>query len=240
MSKPKVVIRIAARTLAAAVALYLLTAVAVSPENPTLFRLREMKEEMDRFWDRLRTKPLIYPSRRAAIRSFIDTGGGRALEGFVSVKDFSGARDHIQSYTWPIFRRKVETWKVRNNRPGESVTWVTAACPESAPTTFVFSGALGVRSGKSELLISGEPILVFDTGPDDRPQVWENRNVRLAFFPLRKYIHETGIFCLTVPADLIAPGLPLLLGVRRKSGNFDHSFFALHDYRDTLERVSGY
>lgn len=238
MKKMAIIIKFAAGLLASALGIYLFAAVAIRPEDPRLFLLAGGREKVDRFWEHLGTKPILYPSRREAIRGFIETGGGLALEGYISVVDFSGLKDHIQSYTWPVSRRKIGTWKVRNNHPGEFVSWLSAVCPERTAITFVFSGALGVRDGKSELLISGDPVLVFDTGPDDRPPVWENRKVRLAFFPVRKYTYETGIFCLTVPAEMISPGQSLLIGVRRESGRLDHSFFALHGHRDTLKLIA--
>lgn len=229
--------KLATGALAAAAALYLFAAVGVDPDRPGLLYLREARREIDRLWERLEKKPLIYPSRREAVKNCV-AGGGSGLEGFAAVSDFSCFVDHIQSYTWPIVSRKVRTWIVRNNRPGEAVSWFTATCPASRTTTFVFSGALGVVSGEAELLISGEPALTFDTGREDRPGAWKSGGVRLSFFPLRRFVHESGIFCLTVPAEMITAGKPLLIGVRSKSGRRDHSFFALHDHRDTWRIVA--
>lgn len=229
----------AAVILATGTAAYLFAALLIRPDQPPLLFLPEARAVIDDFWQGLEEKPLIYPSRKKAITEYIAGSGGGAADGLAKIDSYSGPRDELQCFSWPVTRRKTRTWVVRNNRKDDAVAWFTAPGTERETTTFVFSGALGNEPGQAELFAAGEPVLAFDTGWENRPNFWEEGEWRLRFFPLRKFVHESGIFCLTVPAEAINPGQPVKIEVRSKSGNRDHSFFALHDHRRPLKFLLG-
>ncbi len=231
-------VKIAAGILAGATALYLFTVLAFKPVRPPFLFLQPAREETDRFWERMENRSLLLGSRRRAIAEYLAEIGGAAVQGFSRLNASTDSVYDIQSYTWPTTFRKTRSWLVRTRQSNQSVSWFTGASPEQRTTTFLFSAAIN-SIGEAELLVVGEPILIFNTNPEERPKTWEENGFVLRFFPLARFIHESGIFCLTVPGEKITAGQPLLIEVRSVSGINNHSFFALHDQRDTRELVLG-
>ncbi len=219
--------------LAAGTVIYLFTVVFIYPHQPYLPGLNKAQVVVDRVWESLQNQPVIYPSQKNAITDWLAVSGNASLEGLASIKNYSCYQDNLQSFTWPVNRRKIRTWVIRGNREDESVSWLTATVPRRQTTTFIFSGALGNAPGKSILSVSGKPVITFNPGQENRPDFWEGEGHRLRFFPLREFTHESGIFCLTVPKEMIKSDRPLEIEVKRLSGTQNHSFFALHDYRNT-------
>lgn len=232
------ILRRTGATLAGALILYLTITVISKPDNPSFFGLRPARDKIARCWQRLENRPPVYPSRRREIIRWIADSAGTAAQGFESLQFSSQPVSEIQGYTWPATRKKIKTWMIKTRRPEQALSWFTATCSEKRKTTFLFSGGLN-PDGEAVLSVNGNPVLTFNTDPEKRPPVWEKNGILFRFFPLLKFTHESGIFCLTVPAELITPGQPLLLGAKGLSGTNDYAFFALHDQRDTRQLIIG-
>jgi len=231
-------IRFSLACIPAGFAIYLFILIYNQPENPKLPFLEEATKITTDFFQRIRKKPILYPSQIHQIQSYLKGLNSEIREGFAQIKG-EDPGDAIVTYRWPGTHRKTTTWIERNNQIDSEVSWLTASPLKKHKTTFIFSGALGTENGKAQLYLSGDPILAFQTGKDFHRNIWNQNGYELRFFPLLQSGFFSGIFCLTVPENDIMEGSGLEITVRGIEGANNHSYFALHKYND-LCKILGY
>jgi hypothetical protein len=156
---------------------------------------------------------------------------------------------------WYSFREDSARMLIcRQNKPGNRITWETAASPlplaegqgvraagnataaeasSSNSVTFVFAGGLGFGSEpKSDgfvLEINGKEVVRFDL---PEPKTWQSadKRVELRFDSSRAVsVDQFGLFYLTIPRDMLKPGKPCVLAVR-SLGTDSRRWFGLNTY----------
>jgi len=238
MNKTWRYIRFALTCIPAVFAIYLFILIYIQPEKPMLPFLEDGTKTATDLFQRIRKKPILYPSQIHQIQSYLKGLNSKVCEGFARIKG-KNQQDALVTYRWPVTNRKTTTWIERNNQIDSEVSWLTASPLKKHKTTFIFSGALGIENGKAQLILSGEPTLVFQTGKDFHRNIWNQNGCELRFFPLLQSGFFSGIFCLTVPENDITEGSGLEITVRGIEGANNHSYFALHKYND-LCKILGY
>jgi len=177
---------------------------------------------------------IIKSAQYGRLKEFLKNPAGPLVEG-LAVVESSSRRGNYDSWAG-----RVDSWWEYSEDPDQQVTWVSAPVPEQKPVVLVFSGVLGLAEGEAELRVAGSPVLTFNTGDGPETEEYEKGGYRLNFFALRVKANRErqGVFCLTVPEDLVAAGEPVRLQVtgRRKTGP-GNSFFMLSGIPDTLERL---
>jgi len=230
--------RTAIALLTTAFGIYLLFALILCPVKPNFPWLNMATGLMNEFFQRMDKKPLLYPSQRKQIQSYLRGLDSQIEEGFASI-DLSSHEDHRQTYRWPVTWRKTCSWWECNNQKKDEVSWFTPPLERKKNTTFIFSGALGLEDGKAELSIGEKPVLLWETGSNQENKIWVQDKYKLRFFPLNVFGYTSGIFCLTVPARDITAGKPVRITVRAKAAKSKYSYFLLHKYSDTCNLVNG-
>lgn len=101
----------------------------------------------------------------------------------------------------------------------QSVTWMTAPCPTREVTTVWFPGAFGDHTGMAKLFVNGSYAMSFQMGPLGRA-TWTDGGYQLQCEMQRLWTtartgrkYSVGLFALTVPAEVVTPGQPLMLSV---------------------------
>jgi hypothetical protein len=224
-------IRIISSLLSVSFAGYIFILVSIHPEKHHLPFLEIGTRIVSDYFSRCQDKPVLYPSQLDRINSYLRGLNSEICEGFQNIVLFA-RKDHRQTYRWPSTLRKMMTWWESNNREGDAVSWLTAPPLKKQKTTFIFNGALGMEDGIAELILSERPVLVFDTGKEFHRKIWKENGFELRFFPLSLFTYESGIFCLTVPAEVITEGDSLQITVKGKEGKNQYSYFAIHECHD--------
>jgi len=231
-------IRFSLTCIPAGAAIYLFVLIYNQPEKPKLPFLEDATKIVSDFFQRIRKKPILYPSQIHQIQSYLKELNSELCEGFAQIKG-EDPGDAIVTYRWPVTHRKTTTWIERNNQIDSEVSWLTASPSKKYKTTFIFSGALGAENGQAQLFLLGEPILAFQTGKDFHRNIWNQNGCELRFFPLLQAGYFSGIFCLTVPENYITEGGRSEIAVSGIEGMNNHSYFALHKYNN-LCKILGY
>jgi hypothetical protein len=178
--------------------------------------------------------PAIEPAISKKIREYLQSQNSQLVNGFATIKTFS------HKDTYDFWGGRVQSWWEYSQYPEEEVVWYSQTCPEKQDTTLVFSGIMGVAQGEARLYLNNIPILLFNTGSGPESEEWEGEECRFKFLALRikKNQERLGIFCLTMPKEMVVPGKPILLKVtgyqKKESGN---SFFMLNKWPDTLRSL---
>jgi hypothetical protein len=158
------------------------------------------------------------------------------LPGFQRLTEHKG-----EAATWYSYREDHAYASVcRQSEIGNQVTWETVPLPEKyaeARVTFVFAGGLGYSSQPKTngfaLDINGKEALRFDIPAPDTKWTSADRRVELRFEKRRTVTEDQfGLFYLTIPRSMLAPGKPCQLGVR-SLGSGSARWFGLNRYCDT-------
>ena len=183
-------------------------------------------------------KSLLEPVRKSKqylqAMEYLKKTNSQLVNGFATIKTFS------HKDTYDFWGGRVQSWWEYSQDPEEEVVWYSQTCPEKQDTTLVFSGIMGVAQGEARLYLNNIPILLFNTGSGPESEEWEGEECRFKFLALRikKNQERLGIFCLTMPKEMVVPGKPILLKVtgyqKKESGN---SFFMLNKWPDTLRSL---
>ena len=133
------------------------------------------------------------------------------------------------------------------------VSWKTAAVPEKRDTTFVFIAATSVlpsemtRGPSAKLSVNGREALTFTLG-FQRDFTWKagefelkyvSKRLDYPYFGSHRQLElngNSGIYELTVPADVVEAGKPALLQVELlPDERWNHGWFMVKERRDALK-----
>ncbi len=134
-----------------------------------------------------------------------------------------------------------------------ALEWETHPVPQRAATVITFVGSSYnspfnvYPANKARLLIDGRPAITFDLGVRTA-MLWQSDGIRLEFAPRRIQLASdgyerqdemhgnSGIYRLTVPADMVTPGAPLRLRIDPEPAREGTvSFFMIKDRQNTME-----
>jgi hypothetical protein len=163
----------------------------------------------------------LYPGRRAYLATY-ESG----LVAPYDIGDTLQPPEHVP----PADER--ESW--------DRLVWLTAPCPRRERTTLVFTVTMGPIPGKAHVYVDGDYALTISLGPP-LPAGWAANGYLAAFRP-RKALPDglSGVFYLTVPAERVQAGLPLVITMTPLLGR-QRPYLILHEIEDTLayERQQG-
>ncbi len=118
------------------------------------------------------------------------------------------------------------------------LTWVTDDCPDRKRTILEFVGNVSRIPGEVELMVNNQPVLTFQTDTSE-DTIWRGGGCELLFQMKQAFqsvkTHRncySGIYFLSVPADLITEGRPIRISARFLRGD-PESWFLIKDYAPT-------
>jgi len=182
--------------------------------------------------------------------------GPQWVEGFAEVETHHNANRAMPSRDFRGMARGYMTagWWAPGQMKDNAVSWKTAVVPAKQVTTFAFVGACSplpeefARGPEAKLSVNGRHVLTFTLG-FTRDFTWKEGAYQLKYLSKRvEYpytvshrqfdLHgNSGIYELTVPADAVEAGQPVVLKVEiLPFERWDRSWFAVKERRDVLKQ----
>ena len=158
--------------------------------------------------------------------------GYQAVEGYSSIVGCSNQGDY-STYRGSMTR---SYWEYAA-RAGDYVQWDTASVPSgyiTGRTTFIWSGANGIRTGLHDLYLNGRYILRFNSG-QTTDHVWTNGSYELFFDFKNENADNAGVYYLTVPVSAIGPSSSARIEVRAAVSGSGLDWIMVHDFADTID-----
>lgn len=134
------------------------------------------------------------------------------------------------------------TYRIRQREPLFRIEWETAPTPESGPVIFVFAGSFPFREGSRTIpgftmTVDGKRAVDFDSTTNGTTWRDATSQAALCYVPCPSrpsWNQTTGLFYLSVPAEMVPHGRPARLGIRSRGGDAG-VWVGVNPYRDILK-----
>jgi len=158
--------------------------------------------------------------------------GYQAVEGYSSIVSCSNQGD----YSTYRGSRTRSYWEYAA-AAGDYVQWDTASVSSgyiTGRTTFIWSGANGIRWGLHDLYLNGRYILRFNSG-QTTDCAWTNGNGELFFDFKNNNADNAGVYYLTVPTSAITPSGRATIRVQAAESGGGLDWIMVHNFADTID-----